>query len=173
MVGAYIELFAADPAAAERDLRFARPLFAEIHDHWFQTLVEVDLLRPMYEQGRYDEAAGLIRDLGERKASFPEFRIKLSGIRALLLARTGESERAEVLAREAVALATECESLLWQAQALLDLAVVLNGVGQSAEALLRAKEAIELCERKGSIASAAAARDLTSRLEGSGSALAE
>ena len=103
-------------------------------------------------------------------ASFPEFRIKLSGIRALLLARAGEDEPAEVLAREAVALATGCESLLWQAQALLDLAVVLNAVGQSAEALLRAKEAIEL---KGSIASAAAARDLTSRLEGSGSAHVE
>jgi DNA-binding SARP family transcriptional activator len=170
VVSAYIELFAADPAAAERDLRFAGQVFAEIHDRWFQTVVEVELLRPMYEQGRYDEVAGMIRDLGKRMASFPEFRIKLSGIRALLLARAGENEAAEILAREAVALANECESLLWQAQALLDLAVVLNGVGQSAEALLRATEAIELCERKGSIASAAAARDLSSRLEGSGKA---
>jgi DNA-binding SARP family transcriptional activator len=170
VVSAYIELFAADPAAAERDLGFARQVFAGIHDNWFQTIVEVDLLRPMYEQGRYDEAVALIGDLRERTASFPEFRIKLSGIQALLLARTGGSERAEVLAREAVALATECESLLWQAQALLDLAVVLKAVGQSAQALLRASEAIELCERKGSIASVAAARDLTSRLEGSGRA---
>jgi DNA-binding SARP family transcriptional activator len=170
VISAYIELFAADPSAAERDLRFARQVFAEIHDQWFQTIVEVDLLRPMYEQGRYDGAAALIGELGERTPSFPEFQVKLNGLHALLLARAGESERAEVMARGAAALASECEFLLWQAQALLDLAVVLKAVGQPDEALLRASEAVELCERKGSTAWLTAARDLISRLQGTGTA---
>jgi DNA-binding SARP family transcriptional activator len=164
VISAYIEQLAGDAVAAERDLRIAQEVFAEMEDRWFQAVVAADLLRPVYQQGRFAEALSLIGGQDDLSVWFPEARIKTGGVHALLLARDGQTERAQILARDAVDVASGTESLLWQAQALQDLAVVLNAVGQVDEALARAGEAVELCERKGSTVSVAAAGDLVRRI---------
>ena len=66
-----------------------------------------------------------------------------------LLARRGEHEEAERLAREAVALGADTDMLNAHGDALLDLAEVLALAGRDARAEL--EEALALYERKGNL----------------------
>jgi tetratricopeptide (TPR) repeat protein len=69
--------------------------------------------------------------------------------RAKLIARRGELEEGERLAREAVALGAETDMLNAHADALVDLAEVLALAGQDAQAEL--DKALGLYERKGNL----------------------
>ncbi|MBA3428626.1 MAG: hypothetical protein H0U07_08660 [Actinobacteria bacterium] len=69
--------------------------------------------------------------------------------RRKVLARRGELQEGERLAREAVALAAETDMLNANADALLDLAEVLALAGQDARAEL--EQALALYERKGNL----------------------
>ncbi len=82
-------------------------------------------------------------------------------VRAKVLARRGELQEGERLAREAVALAEETDMLNAHADALIDLAEVLALAGQDAQAEL--EQAIALYERKGNVVMAERTR---SRLAG-------
>ena len=75
--------------------------------------------------------------------------VQWRGVRAKLLARRGDDEAAEALAREAVALAEETDFPVLRADALLVLAEVA-GEGRA--------EAIRLYEEKGNVAAAERAR---------------
>jgi hypothetical protein len=81
-------------------------------------------------------------------------------VRAKLLARRGDAEAAEVLARESVTIWAERDLLLWHGYALIDLAEVLRLVGRAQAATPVVAEAIELFERKGIIPAVEAARAL-------------
>ena len=70
-------------------------------------------------------------------------------VRGKLLARRGELQEGERLAREAVALAAETDMLNANADALLDLAEVLALARQDARAEL--EQALALYERKGNL----------------------
>ncbi len=83
--------------------------------------------RAVYEQGRYDDAFALLGAIDEPPAPTDrEWQIKRTGVPARLLARRGELERAERLAREGVAVAAESEFVVLHADVLLDLAAVLG-----------------------------------------------
>ncbi len=88
-----------------------------------------------------------------------EWQIKRTGIPARLLARRGELERAEELAREGVGLAADSEFVVLHADVLLDLAEVLGLAGRPEDAAAAAAEAVSLYERKGNVAAAERARD--------------
>ena len=75
-------------------------------------------------------------------------------------ARGGDMEEGETLAREAVRLAEPTDQLVMQADALLDLADVLEWAGKPAEAEAALRRALELYVRKGDIVSAARARSV-------------
>jgi hypothetical protein len=70
-------------------------------------------------------------------------------VRGKVLARRGELEEGERLAREAVALAEETDMLNAHADALIDLSEVLTFAGEDAQAEL--EQALALYERKGNL----------------------
>ena len=167
LLGGYIELFAGDPAAAERHMRTARDSFNAIGDRWFLSTISVDLPRPVYEQGRYEEARALVEAIDEVPAPADrEWQIKRRGVRARLLARDGRIEEAERLAREGVAIATETDLLWFHADVLIDLADVLRMAGRPEEAAGAAREALSLYEQKGIVPSAARTRALVEEFGG-------
>jgi hypothetical protein len=86
---------------------------------------------------------------------------------ARIRARTGATDEAELLAREAVALAQGTDMLNEHGHTLLDLAEVLEASGSFAEATQRVDEARALYERKGNLVMAGRARE---RLAGLGAA---
>jgi hypothetical protein len=75
-----------------------------------------------------------------------------------VLARRGDANAAEAAAREAVEIAERTDLLNTQADALLDLAEVLERSGRKDEATAAAKVAAERFERKGNLVSLARAR---------------
>jgi len=159
LVSGYIELLAGDPVAAERDMLAAREGFREIGEGWYLSTVAVDLPRAVYEQGRYDDAFALLSEIEETAAPTDcEWQIKRRGIPARLLARRGQIEEAETLARKGVALAADSEFVVLHADVLLDLAEVLELAGRSEEARAATAEAVSIYERKGNIAAARKAR---------------
>ena len=159
LLSGYVELLAGDPVAAEHDMRSAGEAFREIGEGWFLSTVAVDLPRAVYEQGRYDDAFALLEAIDEVPAPTDrEWQIKRRGVPARLLARRGQLEEAEKLAREGVALAADSEFLVLHADVLLDLAEVLALAGRMEDAAATAAEAVSLYERKGNVASARRAR---------------
>ena len=79
-------------------------------------------------------------------------------MRAKLLARGGEVERAEGLAREAVALADETDFTVLRADACMDLAEVLRTAGRETEFAPVVAQALELYEQKGNVVAASRTR---------------
>jgi tetratricopeptide (TPR) repeat protein len=158
LLSGYIELLAGDPVAAERDMLAAREGFREIGEGWFLSCVAVDLPRPIYEQGRYDEAFALVTAIDETPAPDCEWLIKRTGVPARLLARRGRLDEAKALAREGVAVAADSEFVVLHADVLLDLAEVLELAGDAEEARAATDEAVSIYERKGNVAAARKAR---------------
>jgi tetratricopeptide (TPR) repeat protein len=76
-------------------------------------------------------------------------------VRAKVMARGGEFEEAERLAREAVAIASGTDFLDGHADALASLGEVLRLAGRAEESTAALQEALRLYEQKGNIAAAA------------------
>jgi DNA-binding SARP family transcriptional activator/class 3 adenylate cyclase len=166
LLGGYIETFAGDPVAAELHMRRAKESSIAIGDRWCLSGVLVDLARPIFEQGRYDDAAAAVEAIGDvpAPAADREWQIKRWGIRARLLARDGEAEEAERCARNGVAAAADTDMLWFHADALIDLTEVLRMAGRLNEAARAATEALGLYERKGIVPSAVRTRALLDEL---------
>jgi tetratricopeptide (TPR) repeat protein len=114
-------------------------------------------------QGRADEAEKWLEH-GHDTAPSEELptQILWRQARGQLLARRGELQEGERLAREAVALAAETDLLNAHADALLDLAEVLAIGGQNPRAEL--EQALTLYERKGNLAMAERTRSRRAEL---------
>ena len=113
---------------------------------WFCCNLALALL----ELGRDDEAEKWLeqgREIGTSEERFQQ--ILWCRVRAKVLARRGELDEGEQLAREAVALAEQTDMLNVHADALLDLAEVLTLGGQDARTEL--DRALALYERKGNL----------------------
>jgi tetratricopeptide (TPR) repeat protein len=161
LLGGHIERLGGDPVASERYMRAARDSFIAIGDRWFLSTVAADLPRPVYEQGRYEDARALVEAIDEVPApADAEWQIKRRGVHARLLARDGRMDDAERLAREGVAFAEGTDQLWFHGDALIDLAEVLRIAGRLEEAARAAEDALRLFERKGIGVSAVRARDL-------------
>jgi len=85
-------------------------------------------------------------------------------VRAKLLARGGELDAAELLAREAVALGDPTDSLEQKGNARYDLALVLIAANRRGEALEALDEARSLYEQKGHIVGMARVDDMRAEL---------
>jgi DNA-binding SARP family transcriptional activator/tetratricopeptide (TPR) repeat protein len=148
-----------EPAVAERDLRPVYDQLKKVGEKSHFCSVATMLAQAVYAQGRYDEADELARD-AERTARPNDVHshIVWRGTRAKVLARRGELDAAEALAREAVAYAAKSDFLHSHADALTDLAEVLQLAGRTAEAAAAVDEAMHLHEQKGNVVAAARAR---------------
>jgi tetratricopeptide (TPR) repeat protein len=117
------------------------------------------LAQVLCDAGRYDEAEELTR--ASEEAARPNdvhANVRWRSTRARLLARAGNLDAAEDLAREAVAFATDSDFLNTHADTLMDQAEVLRLAGRGVEARVAIEEAIALYEQKGNAVSAATAR---------------
>ena len=148
-----------EPAVAERDLRPLYEGLKRIGERSHFCSVATMLARAVYDQGRYDEADELAME-AERTSRPNDIHSQIvwRGIRAKVLARRGDTDAAEALAREGVAFASQSDFLHSHAEVLMDLAEVLHLAGRTGEAAVAIEEAIRLHERKGNVIAADKAR---------------
>jgi class 3 adenylate cyclase len=126
-----------------------------------------NLAQALLGLGRDDEAEQWLergRETAPSEERLPQMQWRQA--RGKVLARRGDLEEGERLAREAVALAAETDTLNVHAGALLDLADVLALAGQDARAEL--DEALALYVRKGNLVMAERTRSRLAELTASG-----
>jgi len=155
-----IAMLAGDYEMAARYLRVDCDRLQERKQHALLSSYAPMLGRLLCVLGRHDEAepwAKLGRDLGDEKDILTQALWRQA--QARVLAWRQEHEEAERLAREAVAIAEQTDSLNTQGDALSDLAEVLERAGRAQEATAVLEEALERYERKRNLAMAAQIRD--------------
>ena len=94
-----------------------------------------------------------------------EIRVFGHAARAKTLARGGEFEEAERVARKTVALTDGADAYITRTRALLALAEVLELTDRAHEAATWVREALQVFETKGDVISARRTRERLARLE--------
>jgi len=176
MVGVYhqflgdVELESGDPIAAERAYRRNYEIYDEAGLESFKSTAAASLAGVLCTLGRFDEAEGFAT-IARSAAAEDDLSSQVFGrsAQAMVLAARGESDQAELLAREAVQLFEGAESPGAQGGVRMDLAHVLRAAGKNSEAELAAREAFRFFEQKGNRSSAASARAFLEELGHTGS----
>jgi class 3 adenylate cyclase/tetratricopeptide (TPR) repeat protein len=165
MQGSEIELMAGD---AERALEIAVDgvaLLEELGERGWLSTVAGFGAEAAYRLGRDDEAWQLTEKAEEAGAPDDVLtQLLVLQVRAKVLARRGELDLAQEMARKAVALVEPTDSIEHKASSRYDLAVVLIAAGKSDEARELLAEAQALCEGKGHTVGAARVKELRSDL---------
>jgi DNA-binding SARP family transcriptional activator len=158
---AYFAVAAADPIAAERELRPGDEGPGRFGEN---ASLAVFLAQAMYTQGQYEAAEKFALEASEVVRPIDVHAQALwRTVRAKVLARRGAPE-AEELAREAIAFVEASDFLTVHAEALMDLAEVLRLAGRLEDAARSLEESVRLYEQKGSVLGAARARALLDEL---------
>jgi predicted ATPase/DNA-binding SARP family transcriptional activator len=155
----FIALSENDPIAAERELRPGYEALKQLKSQSHFSSLAHALGNALYVQGRYDEAERLTHEC--EAASRPNdvhSQILWRSTRAKILARRGQRGAAELLAREAVAFAFDSDFYPAHAEALMDLAEVLDIAGDANGATIATEAAIRLWELKGNVLATRRAR---------------
>jgi hypothetical protein len=149
-VAAQIERLAGDSAAAEAELRKGLAILAGTGA---EALQQALLAASILAQDRHEEARELAEQARAGAAIEDVFeQVVWRGALARVEAAAGNAEDALLLAHHAVDRAALTDGLTMQADALLDLAAVLDAAGEADEAERTAGEARTLYERKGRVA---------------------
>jgi class 3 adenylate cyclase/tetratricopeptide (TPR) repeat protein len=145
-----IERLAGDPATAAAFLREGCDGLAAVGEQGYLSTYVVELGQALYELGRLDEASDC-STRGEALGSPDDLLTQMlwRQLRAKVLARRGELEAAERLASEAVEIGEPTDALEARADALADLAEVLELADRSDEASAALARALELYRQKG------------------------
>ena len=145
-----IELLAGDPHAAELELRIACDMLERRGDWGHFSSVAPILADALFAQGRGHEAAPSL-ELAARRSIKDDADAQMGILRATgkLQALRGDLKDAEHMARKAVDLAARTDSISIHADALVDLAGVLELAGGHDEAASAMQTALVLYERKG------------------------
>ena len=163
---ALVELLGDQPRAAEERLRAGYERLEEMGDRAFLATTAALLARALHDQGRDPEALAFA-EICEQTAAPADLvaQIAWRGSSARILAGQGETERAQQLAREAVALAETTDLLCDHGDALIDLTEALRAAGYLEAATETARQALALYERKGNLVAAGRGRSLLHDLE--------
>jgi uncharacterized protein YidB (DUF937 family) len=154
-----VELLAGDPATGVAYAEQGCLILGELGEKGFLSTAAGNLAQALYQTDRVKEADGWAGRAAELGASDDAITQMLwRQVRAKVLARRSETEEAERLAREAVAIGDETDMLSCQGDASADLAEVLLLAGKPSEAALALEQAIERYERKGNVVSTQRAR---------------
>jgi predicted ATPase/class 3 adenylate cyclase len=156
---AIVELLAGDPAAAERSLRAGYEALEEMGERAYLSTTAAYLAQAIFAQGRHEEAEQLT-ELSEQLSASCDLatQVMWRGVRARILEGRGETGPAGRLAQEAVALAERSDFLNHRADALMDLAQVLQAGRRVDESAQATAQALAHYEEKGNVAGAAKAR---------------
>ena len=161
-----VAMLEGDPARAEAAARETRERAEATGELGDLMLFCCNLAQALLKLGRDDEAdqwLGRGHEISPSGEPLPQMLSRQ--VRGKLLARRGELQEGERLAREAVALAAETDMLNANADALLDLAEVLARAGQDARPEL--DRALALYERKGNLVMAERTRSRLAELTAS------
>ncbi len=164
---AIVEMLAGDPAAAEVYLRADSDTLDDMEDEALLSTTDAFRAQALLAQGRDAEAERYTR-LSEQRAETSDLLTQMMwrSVRARVLARRGNTARAEALALEAVSLAEQTDFLNQRADVLLDFAHVLHQAGRLEVARARGAEALHLYEQKGNSVAAASASSFLAHLSG-------
>jgi class 3 adenylate cyclase/tetratricopeptide (TPR) repeat protein len=147
---AIIEQLRGELDAAEAALRDAYQTVEDMGGVGPQANVAGMLARVLLLHGRMDEAEEMTRTCELLAPDHQlDAQIKWRAIRAVVLARRGEPEQAEELAREAIGLADDSDQVDSRAEAHVDLAEVLRLGGRRREAARELELAVWLYKEKG------------------------
>jgi predicted ATPase len=154
-----VELLAGDPEAAERIFRSGYETLVSLGEKLNLSSIAVSLAEALYLQGQDDEAEKLTVESEEASSAEDVWaQVAWRCTRAKILARRGDLEDAERLARDALGLIAETDALTMHAHALISLADVLAAADKLEEAAESAAEGIRLYEAKGNVVAAEKAR---------------
>jgi tetratricopeptide (TPR) repeat protein len=150
-----IELLAGDGPAAERFFLQAWETLEERGDWGHLASVAPLLAQALLAQGRMKDAARplelaprwIIEDDSDAQILFHRAKAKLAAL-------TGDAAQAEALARRAVERSAEGDGLNERADALVDLAEVLELDGRHEESTAALRDAVQFYERKGNLVAA-------------------
>ncbi len=153
IVGAQIESFAGDLAAAEQELRTSYAMLEEMGESGVRSVLAGLLSEVLSQQGQDVEAERFV-EITRETAAETDVMPQVLWRRALArtTVRRGDSMAAAKVARAAVALADGTDSLDLRAGSLIALGEVLHHADESAEASSCLEEARALYELKGNIA---------------------
>jgi class 3 adenylate cyclase/tetratricopeptide (TPR) repeat protein len=155
------ELLAGDLAAAEQELRRSHEALELLGESGVRSTTAAFLARTLGLQGRVDEAerfAMVSVQTGSRDDIYTQ--VVWRGALARVLVSRGHLERAEALAREAVAIAAETDFLVLHGESLLDLGEVFRESARDLKADEMTRQALTLFEAKGCTVLAERARAL-------------
>ena len=159
--GWIVETLAGNPGAAEREIRVAYEALEQMGEKGLLSTQAARLAQSLYALQRYVEAEGYTK-ISEQAGASDDIvtQVLWRQVRAKALARRGQVETAEELARDAVALAEPTDALDMRADGLVDLAEVLRLIGRTDETTGVLEGAVRLYEQKGDVVSAARARSV-------------
>jgi class 3 adenylate cyclase len=161
-----VETLAGDLAAAERTWREGYLLLEELGDVSFLASHAAELADVLYALGRYNEAEELSHisdEHADRDDVYTQVLWRI--VRAKAGARLGGRDPAELLAHEAIELASGTDALVIIGRSRLALSEVLRVDARPAEAVAPARAALALFTRKGDVVSARKTRALIRELE--------
>jgi tetratricopeptide (TPR) repeat protein len=153
IVGAQIEVFAGDLGAAEEELRTGYSMLEEMGESGVRSTLASLLADVIALRGNDAEAERFV-EITRSTAAESDVMPQVLWRRALArtTVRRGDALEAEKLARDAVALADETDSLDLRAGTLAALGEVLAEAGRNEEAAASVDEARALYELKGNLA---------------------
>ena len=155
VIAAQIETLAGDDEAAEAELRWAYETLERMGEKGARASIASFLAESIYRQGRDDEAAGFTEITEELAADDDlEPQVLWRSVRAKVLAKRGQLEQAEKLAREAAELVEGTDFPDLQALAFLSLAEVVEAKARTPEVDELRRRALETYERKGNVVAA-------------------
>jgi tetratricopeptide (TPR) repeat protein len=154
-----IEMLAGDPVAAEREAAAACDGLEAAGENGFLSTMATLLAEALYAQGRLDEAESAVRRSRE-SATSDDFNAQAGwrAAQAKILARRGNLEEGELLAREAIEIIDRSDELSHQADFRVGLAEVLQLAGRTDESIPVLEEALERYEQKENRVAAEATR---------------
>ncbi len=150
-----VEMLAGDPIAAEAEYRRDYETLQRLGERNYIATIAAYLADALEAQGRSDEAtelAAFSAAVAEPDDVVTQFLWRQ--VSAKLAAREGDADRALMLANEAVQLTLGSDDVIAQAEALADLATVLDALGRTDASPAPRRDAIERFERKGDLVSA-------------------
>jgi class 3 adenylate cyclase/tetratricopeptide (TPR) repeat protein len=162
-----VDELAGDPEAVEARARAGIEALEAAGESGFLSTTAVFLAKALYARGRDDDALEATR-LSESHTAKGDAASEMGwkAVRAKVLARRGDLQEAERLAREAVAVAERTDQLLEVGDCFVALAVVLQSAGRLEEAASAAGRALETYQRKGNLVSAKRVRRLIEEIGG-------
>jgi class 3 adenylate cyclase/tetratricopeptide (TPR) repeat protein len=161
-----VEQLAGDPSAAAEFGEDGCRILEQLGDEAFLSSAAALLAKALYRLDRLDEAddwASRAANLGATDDAGNQMNWR--PVKAKVLARRGERQEAERLAREAVAIAEKTDDPNGQGDVYADLAEVLELGGKPTEAREALEQALQRYERKGNVVSAAHVRGRLRELE--------